>query len=170
MTIDIDQARKDITAWAVSFVEQPHPALNGWAPCPYARKARVDGLFDIRAGSVDPLIDCQHVKMGSFDVIAYIYNPAEIEAERFEQLVEILNRTCLKPRGMFALADHPAAVETVNGVVMNQGQWAICFLQNLEKLNSHARMLADRGYYTGWPEDYLQDLFAGRDDPRTAPK
>jgi hypothetical protein len=68
---------------------------------------------------------------------------------------------------MFALADHPGDVETVNGVVMNQGTWAICFLQDLDKLNSHARMLVERGFYQDWPEDYLSVLFAGRQDPRS---
>jgi hypothetical protein len=67
---------------------------------------------------------------------------------------------------MFALADHPADVETVNGVVMNQGTYAICFLQNLDKLNSHAVMLAEKGFYNGWPEEYLTLLFSGRQDPR----
>jgi hypothetical protein len=50
---------------------------------------------------------------------------------------------------------------------MNQGVWAICFLQELNKLNSHARMLADRGFYDSWPDEYLTVLFAGREDPRS---
>ena len=167
MNINIDQAKQDIINWMLSFVEQPHPALNGWAPCPYARKARVEGRFDIRAGTADPLVDCQMIEMGNFDVIAYVYNPADFAADRFDQLVSTLNQTCLLSRSMFALADHPDAAETVNGVVMNQGQWAICFLQDLDKLNSHASMLAEKGYYNDWPEDYLQLLFDNRQDPRT---
>jgi hypothetical protein len=167
MTINFEQAKQDILTWVESFVERPHPLLNNWAPCPYARKARIDGLFDIRPGLVDPLVDCQHVEMGQFDVIAYVYNPAEFESDRFNQLVTILNSTCLQSRDMFALADHPDDAETVNSVVMNQGTWAICFLQNLTKLNSHAHMLAEKGYYKDWPDDYLKLLFEGREDPRT---
>lgn len=167
MIDNFEQAKQDILGWVVSFVEQPHPMLNGWAPCPYARRARIDNKFDIRPGSVDPVLDCQQAAMDSFDVIAYVYDPRSLTAEQFNASVDQLNADYLISRGMFALADHPDDVETVNGVVMNQGQWAICFLQNLQKLNAHARMLAQKGYYDGWPEEYLTVLFEGRSDPRT---
>ena len=164
--MDIEQVKQDITNWVVGFVEKPHPLLNGWAPCPYARKARVQGRFDIRLGFSNPISDCAWQEMGNFDVIAYVYDADKFTDEAFNNLVDNLNDWHLKPRGMFALADHPAAVEEVNGVVMNQGTYAICFLQNLEKLNSHARMLAEKGFYDGWPEEYLHELFKGRQDPR----
>jgi hypothetical protein len=163
--MNFEQAKTDILNWVSSFVEQPHPLLNGWAPCPYARKARVDNLFDIRPGHIDPVSDCQHTEMGKFDVIAFVYDPATVDSVDFNQSISALNTNHLHARGLFALADHPADTEKVNGVVMNQGTWAICFLQDLNKLNSHARMLADRGYYTDWPEDYMAVLFDGRENP-----
>jgi hypothetical protein len=108
--------------------------------------------------------------MSCYDVIAYVYDPAVIEADRFNHLVTLLNQNCLHTRNMFALADHPDDAETVNGVVMNQGTWAICFLQDLTKLDRHAHMLAEKGYYSNWPEQYLQVLFEDRLDPRTVNK
>jgi hypothetical protein len=33
-------------SWIENFVEVPHPALGGWPPCPYARKARLDRDYD----------------------------------------------------------------------------------------------------------------------------
>jgi hypothetical protein len=103
--------------------------------------------------------------MSCYDVIAYVYDPALVDSASFNQAIATLNTDYLHARGLFALADHPDDVEAVNGVVMNQGTWAICFLQDLTKLNSHARMLADRGYYTDWPEDYMAVLFDGRENP-----
>jgi hypothetical protein len=105
--------------------------------------------------------------MENYDVIAYVYAADRFSAAEFNQMVDNLNVWHLQSRGMFALADHPGDVETVNGVVMNQGTWAICFLQDLNKLNSHARMLADRGFYDSWPDQYLTVLFSGREDPRS---
>jgi hypothetical protein len=166
MDFDFEQAKKEIISWVVDFVEKPNPLLNGWAPCPYARRARVDGKFDIRAGFSNPISDCAWTQMDSYDVIAYVYPSNKFSAEAFNNLVNNLNDWHLIPRGMLALADHPADVESVNGAVMNQGTYAICFLQNLQKLNEHARMLADKGFYNGWPEDYLNGLFRGRQDPR----
>lgn len=165
--MDIEQARADIVTWLTDFVEKPNPMLNGWAPCPYARRARIDGLVDIRAGANDPVAELHSAEIGEYDVIAYVYDPEQISAEQLESAVEQLNQQHLKSRGLFALCDHPAAPEIVNGVVMNQGKWAIVFLQDLTKLNSFAQQLAKKGYYTDWPEDYLSGLFYGRKDPRT---
>ena len=164
--MNLEQVKQEITQWVIDFVEKPNPLLNGWAPCPYARRARVENKFDIRLGKINPVSDCAFQEMESFDVIAYVYRGDRFSAEEFNEMVDNLNTWHLKGKGMFALADHPADVETVNGVVMNQGTYAICFLQNLEKLNSHARLLAEKGFYDGWPEDYLQVLFSGRGDPR----
>jgi hypothetical protein len=165
--MNFDQAKQDITQWAIDFVEKPNPLLNGWAPCPYARRARVDNKLDIRPGSINPISDCAFQHMNDYDVIAYVYDGDRFSAAEFNQAVDDLNAWHLRGRGMFALADHPADVETVNGVVMNQGTYAICFLQNLDKLNSHAAMLAEKGFYNGWPEEYLTVLFSGRQDPRS---
>ena len=164
--MNFNQAKQDITNWVINFVEKPHPMLNSWAPCPYARRARVEGKFDIRPGAINPISDCAFQHMDTHDVIAYVYDPDRFSAVEFNQMVDNVNAWHLRPRGMFALADHPADVETVNSVVMNQGTYAICFLQDLKKLNSHARMLAGKGFYNTWPEEYLSVLFAGREDPR----
>ena len=67
---------------------------------------------------------------------------------------------------MIALADHPQSPEVVNGVKFNQGKYALVLVQSHTKLHSHATILADKGYYDGWDEEYLQDVFAHRTDPR----
>jgi hypothetical protein len=164
--MNFEQAHKDITNWVVNFVEVAHPALNNWPPCPYARRARLDGRLDIRPGETDPYTDCRAVLMGNFDVIAYVYDPADITADAFNSQISALNRGFLVPRSLLALADHPDYPEQILGVTMNQGNWAICFIQNLDKLNDHARMLARQGYYHNWPEEYLSELFEQREDPR----
>ena len=164
--MDFEQAKSDVIQWITEFVEQPHPALGGWPPCPHARRARLDGSLDIRAGLADPYTDLRSVDLGRFEVIAYLYDPKEFDAAEFEQQIQSANTAFLVPKNMIALADHPAAPENVNGVTMNQGQWAIAFVQSLSKLDAVARALADRGYYHGWPEDYLTTLFEFRKDPR----
>jgi len=164
--MDIDQVKSDITKWLIEFVEQPNANLAGWPPCPYARRARFAGTVDIRLGTVDPVTDLKSVTMDNFEVIAYAYDASSFTADEFENLVQKLNSDFLTARGLFALADHPESVETVNGVVMNQGTYAVVFLQDLSKLNHFAQLLARQGYYKDWPEEYLTELFAGRKDPR----
>lgn len=161
-----EQAKIDILLWVTGFVEKPHPALNGWPPCPHARKARLDGQFDIRQGTIDPYTDLMKAEMGDFMVIAYVYDRNLMSGERFNQQVEAVNRGFLISRDIIALADHPDAPEDVLGVRMNQGDYAIVFVQPLSKLNMFAQQIAAKGYYNEWPEEYLNDLFQFREDPR----
>lgn len=165
--MDINQARADILNWIETFVERPNAALAGWPPCPYARRARIDGLLDIRVGSLEPYCDLRTIDMGNYEVIALVYDPKTFDAEEFDHQVIAANLAFLAGKDMIALADHPGSVEQVNGVCMNQGNWAIVFVQNLTKLDSAARDLAKKGFYKGWPEHYLKVLFNGRRDPRT---
>ncbi len=165
--MNFEQAQLDILAWVTGFVERPHPALAGWAPCPYARRARLEGKFEIRPGHIDPYTDLQHINIGELDVVAMVYDPTEFEPEQFNQQITAVNQGFLRARDLLALADHPGSPEVVQGVTMNQGTWAIAFVQPLAKLNAHARMVAEKGYYKDWPEDYLEILFEGREDPRS---
>lgn len=164
--MDFDRARQEITDWIINFVEQPHPALDGWPPCPHARRARLDGRFEIRPGKIDPYTDLMHAELGNHDVVAYVYDPAMIMPDRFNDQIDRVNRGFLLARDIIALADHPLDPEIVKGVSMNQGSYAIAFIQPRSKLNHYAKIIADKGYYDGWPEDYLQVLFQHREDPR----
>lgn len=166
--MDIDQARHDIMTWIENFVEVPNEALGGWPPCPFARAARLNNLLDIRAGGADPYIDMRAVTdMAGYDVIVLVYDAQEFDAKEFDELVIGANQAFLAGHGLIALADHPGDCEEVNGVVMNQGQYALVFVQDLTKLDGHARQLAQRGFYQGWPQAYLETLFQGRKDPRS---
>jgi hypothetical protein len=67
---------------------------------------------------------------------------------------------------LLALEDHPHDVEIVNGVCMNQGTYALALVQSVSDLNTKAQIMARKGFYDTWPEDYLQALFQHRQDPR----
>jgi hypothetical protein len=164
--MNFEQAKLDIEQWIVEFVEKPNPMLNGWAPCPYARQARLNDRVEIRQGCFNPIDDLKHITMANRDVIAYVYGRERWGSDEFNQLVKIANMVHLNSQGLFALADHPDDIESVNGAVMNQGTYAIVFVQPIDKLNQAAKQLADKGFYNGWDEEYLAVLFEGRQDPR----
>lgn len=165
--MDFAQAQQDVLHWIEHFVEQPHPGLAGWAPCPYARQARAANRVRIEPGRVNPYCDLMHIDISDLDVVVLVYDPAAIVGTDFDQQVTAVNRAFLVGRDLLALADHPDLPEVVNGVTMNQGRWALALVQPLAKLNAHARLLADRGYYLGWPDEYLATLFDHRQDPRS---
>jgi hypothetical protein len=84
----------------------------------------------------------------------------------FAYKIKLANQHWLVPHDMIGLEDHPKDPEVVNDVVMNQGTYALMLLQGLSDLNEKAALVAKKGFYHGWPEDYLAELFEHRKDPR----
>ncbi len=166
--MDIEQVRADIESWIENFVEVPHPALGGWPPCPFARQARMKRTFEVYLGT-DPYYDLKNRArwgMGNREVIIYAYDPQEWSHELFSASIQSANTEHLLRADLLALEDHPNDVENVNGVIMNQGQYALALVQCLSDLNSKAQLMASKGFYHNWPEEYLQGLFQHRQDPR----
>jgi hypothetical protein len=168
VVLNIDQAKKDIESWIVNFVEVPHPALGGWPPCPYARSARMKNSYEVVIG-IDPYFDLKNRGrwgLGNKEVWIYVYDPAEWNHALFSASLLAANTEFLLSQDIIALEDHPADVEMVNGVCMNQGTYALALVQSVSDLNAKASVMASRGFYHSWPEPYLQGLFQHRQDPR----
>jgi hypothetical protein len=166
--MNIDQVKQDIEKWIVDFVEVPHPALGGFPPCPYARSSRLKQSYDIFIGS-DPYFDLKNrarYGMGNKEVIVYVYDPKEWSHDLFASSLDQANRDFLLAADILALEDHPDDVEIVNGICMNQGTYAMALVQSLSDLDTKAQLMAKRGFYDTWPEDYLTGLFQHRKDPR----
>jgi hypothetical protein len=166
--MDIEQVKKDIELWITNFLEVPHPALGGFSPCPYARSARVKNSYAVYLGA-DPYYDLKNrgrQGMGNKEVVIYVYDPKEWTHEMLAGSIELVNKEVLLPRDMLALEDHPDDIEMVNGVCMNQGTYAMAMCQSLSDLNTKAALMASKGFYHTWPEEYLQALFQHRQDPR----
>ena len=67
---------------------------------------------------------------------------------------------------LLSLEDHPDDPEVVNGVVMNNGTYALALVQSLSDLDEKSQLVARKGFYDTWPEEYLSMLFKHRKDPR----
>lgn len=164
----IDQARRDILHWVETFLEVPNKHLDGWSPCPYARRARLNNTVDIRPGT-DPTIDLQSLAnngLEHFEVIVFVYDPKDWPRQQFAELLELANKQFLLDKDIIVLEDHPLDREIVNGVSMNQGKYALAMCQSLSDLNIKAKAIASKGFYNIWPEEYLEQLFQHRQDPR----
>jgi len=166
--LDLDTVTHDIERWMATFVEVPHPALGGWAPCPYARRARLDRDFEVRLG-INPYFDLKVVAQTGIakSVVIFAYESTAYTAEQFHVHVNSANQEFLLSQDLLALEDHPGLPELVNGVSMNHGTYALVLVQNLSDLDQKAQSMARQGFYATWPENYLQELFQHRQDPRT---
>ena len=166
--LNLKTVTADIEHWIENFVEVPHPSLGGWAPCPYARKARLDRDFDVRLG-LAPIHDLMQVNrqgLGGKSVVIFVYESTDISSAELSYAVDICNQKFLVPNNLLALEDHPDAAEVVNNVVMNHGTYALALIQSLSDLDEKAELVARKGFYDTWPEEYLSSLFKHRRDPR----
>ena len=166
--LKLDTVQYEIDRWIETFVEVPNPALGGWAPCPYARKARLDRDFEVRLGlaPIHDLIKISKNGLGGKSVVVIAYDPKHFTHKSFSKDLETANKEFLLPNNLLVLEDHPADPEIVNGVSMNQGTYALALVQSLSDLDDKARLMARKGFYNSWPEEYLTDLFKHRKDPR----
>lgn len=166
----ISQVKADIEQWLINFVEVPHPALGNFPPCPFAQQARLRKQYDVRLGDDlerDLFIFAKKQYLGKHDVVIFVYPPKQYDDAYFNWAVDVINTSKgFRKRRLVALADHPDTVEEQNGVIFNMGKYALVLLQDKDKLNQHAQFLAHKGYYDGWDEEYLQEVFAHRRDPR----
>jgi hypothetical protein len=167
--LNIIQVTRDILHWSETFVEVPHPALGDWPPCPFARQARLKGTVGIFVGR-EPYFDLESravLGMQQYEVIIYAYDPGEWTREYFSPRLQAANKDFLLSADLIVLEDHPDDIEDVNGVIMNQGKYALSLVQNLSDLDRRAQQIASKGFYHGWPKNYLTGLFSNRVDPRS---
>ena len=167
--LNLKTVTQDIEQWIVNFVEVPHPALGGWAPCPYARKARLEQDYDVRLGlaPIHDLVQVSKNGLGGKSVVMFVYEPGDTSFKELSYAVSLCNKEFLLPNNLLALEDHPDDPEIVNGISMNQGTYALALVQNLSDLNEKAKLVARKGFYDSWPEEYLKALFQHREDPRS---
>lgn len=165
--LDLDTVRYNIERWIEEFVEVPNSALGGWPPCPYARRARLDNDYEIKLG-FDPGFDLVEVSKNGINksVLILVYDAVDYPHKQFSNTLELINNKFLIPNDLIALEDHPGDPEIVNGISMNQGTYVMALVQSLSDLNKKAQLMAKKGFYDKWPEDYLEMLFKHRTDPR----
>jgi hypothetical protein len=162
--MDKELIQQQLTDWLVNFIEKPNPMLNGWAPCPYARRARVSGKFDIKFATIDDLlltIEQAAAELAEREVVAVCIDRNTISADKLEELVAEQNHK-LMAVDVVLLEDHPDAVEIVNGVHMNFGNCAIVFVQSLSKLNEASQQLQQSNYYHCWSKENLDTVVSWR--------
>lgn len=159
-----EQIVQDLADWMKDFVEKPNPLLNNWAPCPYARQARIADKIAI--------IFSDHLKLTSTveknlslledkDVFIICFDHTAISADEISELVKTHNKLLMK-KDVVVLEDHPDSIEMLNGVEMNFGKCGLLLVQKLSKLSIASDQLREKGYYDNWPKENYLDVVAWR--------
>jgi hypothetical protein len=160
--MDEQSVRLKLNQWLVDFVEKPNPLLNNWPPCPYARQARLSNKIHIVFDS--PLEIAQYISnLDTYDAVVLCFDHAKFSASQIELFTQHIN-SILIWQDCVVLEDHPDSVELINGVKMNFEDCGLMVLQRLSKLNTAADQLKEKGYYTTWSKENMDEVVTWRYD------
>jgi hypothetical protein len=147
-----------------TFLEVPNADLGDFAPCPYARSARVNNQIEILESDAKDLyidtIDCLPL-LDNREIVVIAFDHNMIDPVTLQETVGHLNSR-LMPVNYVVLEDHPHSPEYVNGVKMNFGYCGLLMVQKLDKLNVAADRLREQGYYKSWDKFSLDSVVAWR--------
>ena len=145
-----------ILKWMQEFVEQPNAKLGNWAPCPYARKARLDNQIEIVEGE-NVLVDYLDCDFDHKEVYVFWYPTKQYSAESLSNMIKHINSD-ERDHDIVLLEDHPDDVEIIAGVTMNFGPAILVIAQRLSKLNEASAQLSKKDYYDHWSKENLKDV------------
>jgi hypothetical protein len=153
--------KQQLNEWMINFVEKPNPQLGNWAPCPYARKARIENKIVILFAEADDLENQVELALSrlegenAVEAFAVCFDHTKITPEELESRMQKFNAE-LMPRNYVVLEDHPGYQEYIAGVRMNFNHCGLLLVQYLSQLNEAAAKLKDKGYYDVWSEKNLE--------------
>jgi hypothetical protein len=137
---------KQVIRWMQDFVEKPNKDFGGLPACPFAKEARKkDKIKFVEFNNDRP----------DSEIEQYIYN-MNFAKETFKIARELEAKA--EKEGVLLGEDHPEMIETVGSSKINNGDYIIFFLQNLQQVEDAAVKLRKTSYYDVWKKDNPYDI------------
>jgi|TARA_B110000902_G_scaffold252916_1_gene314922 hypothetical protein len=145
----------NIEDWILNFLSKPNTTFAGLPPCPYAKRALFDDKVEVHQVSASKLKPKLTHTLKNFpedkDVVLLCTDPKTISAQGLESLA-------ISTDDYIILDDHPAQPEEVNGILLNQGTYAILFVQRRTELEHAREELAQTDYYKHFSKEYKDSI------------
>jgi hypothetical protein len=158
--------RCNIQDWIYARLSRPSNSFAGLPPCPYAKKAWVDGAvkthyldgkFPLQTHIPAEIENYTYHWPKKTEVVVLGFDPNTISADQLSTIIDD-NKPMLDKRGYTALEDHPDEYEQVDGVWLNNGQYGLVLLQETDKLELARTWLERKNYYQNWSDEYKADV------------
>lgn len=155
-----EEIKEQLTRWLIDFVEVSNAQLNDWAPCPFARQARVNNTISIKFATLTEFDDVVKESLETLEnkeVVIVCFDHKLVTIDYLQAWVKKTNEV-LMPLNYVILEDHPDIPEFINGIKMNFGVCGLLVIQKLDKLNNASNTLRNKGYYNVWSSENLDDV------------
>ncbi len=153
---------KQVIRWMQDFVEKPNKDFGGLPACPFAKEARKKDkikFVEFNNDRPDSEIEQYIYKMDfdRYDATVIIFEKDRWTAKETFKIARELEAKAEK-EGVLLGEDHPEMIETVGSSKINNGDYIIFFLQNLQQVEDAAVKLRKTSYYDVWKKDNPYDI------------
>ena len=140
-----------IETWITTVLDTPNSKFGNLPPCPYAKKAWVEGNV-----SVKMFDDVQSFTPQDWDkeVNIYVMNPW-ISSELLSEMAKNYNNMY---SDYLFLEEHPDLIEDVGGFVVNQGKLILLIVQDRKPLEEARKKLQETNYYEHWTPEMKERI------------
>ena len=163
--MEFEKFQNDVSDWILNWVSQHNEKLKK-IPCPFARNALMSKKIDWATApdlkSLESLLRLLAMNGLHNEVLIVGMHRNSITSAQLSSLIKDINKTELMPKNIVALEDHPDDHEVINGEKMNQGEWVLILIQELDKINQASKILEKQGYYADWSQEAYDDVVSWR--------
>ena len=153
-TIESSSNQK-IEDWILDFLSQPNSAFDNLPPCPYAKKAWLDGNVEVKE-FVSFAEMRKDLDKWNKEVIIYLFQYTTLP--RCTELQILASKFNEEFPDFLFLEESPDLVEDVGGVIVNQGELCMMLVQKRKPLEEAREELMKTGYYDNWTEDMKERI------------
>ena len=155
MTTIESSSNQKIEDWILDFLSKPNVAFDNIPPCPYAKKAWLDGNVEIKEFvSFEELR--KDLDIWDKEVIIYLFQHSVLpRCNELETLAASFNK---EYTDFLFLEETPDLEENVAGVIVNQGELCMLLVQKRKPLEEAREELKKTGYYDNWTEDMKERI------------
>jgi len=137
MTTTESSSNQKIEEWILDFLSKPNSAFDNLPPCPYAKKAWLEGNVEVK----------EFVSFRDLRIIYLFQYTMLPRCSELQRLAASFNEEF--PDFLF-LEEHPDLIEDVGGVVVNEGELCMMIVQKRKPLEDAREELMKTGYYDNW--------------------
>ena len=155
MTTIESSSNQKIEDWILNFLSKPNSVFDNIPPCPYAKKAWLDGHVEVKE-FVSFAEMRKDIANWNKEVVIYLFQ--ETMLPRCTELQILASKFNDEFPDFLFLEETPDLVESVAGVLVNQGELCMMIVQKRKPLEDAREELKKTGYYDNWTEEMKERI------------
>jgi len=155
MTTTELSSNQKIEDWVLNFLSKPNSAFDNLPPCPYAKKAWLDGNVEVKEFQSFASMR-KDLDEWNKEVVIYLFQYTTLP--RCGELEALSSKFNEQYPDFLFLEESPDLVEDVGGVIVNQGDLCMMIVQKRKELEEAREELKKTGYYDNWTEEMKERI------------